>query len=149
MCLTNKTMDTHEKWPQEPTQLKKEEAQEKANMMKAVAEKASSKSEEKLSKEDYDRALEVVEEIKKMAEKEPTTEKILFKLSRLVTKSAYGVQICLTYLSTLPDKFIATSGLIEDRDKTLEKFNDATLELQRLKNEAKKFEENTDKQTDE
>ena len=67
------------------------------------------------------------------------TEKIIFKLARLATKSLYGIQIGMTYLSTLPDSFIATGGLLAEKDETLKKLDDAASELKKLKAEAEEF----------
>jgi hypothetical protein len=129
-----------EKWQNKNVEspLGEDVAQEEANMMKAKLE--GDELGRKLTAEDYDKALEVVEEIKRMAEEEPTTEKILFKFARLTAKSAYGVQKILTYLSTLPDSFIATGGIKREEKETLKKFEDAASELRKLRDEAKKFE---------
>ena len=138
--------------PTEP--LNVDEAHEEANMMKVLARANHDQHEnilasekpadwnmetKNLTAEDYDKALEVVEEMKKMVEEEPLTEKVIFKLARLSAKSVYGFQKLLTHLSTLPDSFIATGGIIREENETLKKLNDASSELQKLKAEAEKW----------
>jgi len=134
-----------EQWPQQP--LNNAEAQEEANMMRAKLEANPERTGqvmetgEKITAEDYDKALEVVEEMKRMAEEEPASKKVMYEMARLATKSKYGIRIGLTYLSTLPDAFWATAGLKDERKEALGKLDDAASELRKLKAEAEKFED--------
>ncbi|MCX6763903.1 MAG: hypothetical protein NTZ97_04220, partial [Candidatus Moranbacteria bacterium] len=115
-----------------------EEAHDLANMMKVElgAIPAYEKYLKPTTAEEYDKALEVVEEIKRMAEEEPLTQKVLYEIARLAVKSSYGVA---EVLAALPEsnpnlKYGETMLWKIDNNKTelLKKLEDATMKLRKL-----------------
>lgn len=135
-----------EKPPQQP--LNEEKAHEEANMMRVKLgidprfgwKMENGRHEGRPTAEDYDKALEVVEEMKSIAEKEPLTKKVLLELARLATKSAFGVYKGFASIASGP---WAGDTAVREIDRTeegvLNEFDDAASELRKLRAEAEEF----------
>ena len=140
--------------PSNKEQLGPEEAQEEANMMRAKAgvrpetgkthrsDKYDPKGRETLP-EDYDKALEVVEEMKQLAANEPSAEKVVLQLGRVVEKTRYIV----VGLLKLPAGILeaVSGGLVEEsfdikHEDLMKRLESASKQLRDLKKEAKAFE---------
>lgn len=140
-----------EQMPQQP--LKKDEAHDEANMIRSELKVDSvlfgrmwkdGRLTEKPKAEDYDRALEVVEEIKLMAEKEPLVQKALIDISRLAVKSGYGVLEVFSALSS-GISGDSTKDIYQDKLEVLKKIESASARLKSLRAGAKEFGESENK----
>lgn len=120
----------------EESRLSEEEARDLANLQRAeigtiagtdvrIAEGLL----QEITAADYDRALETVEELKKLAAEEPATEKVLAILSRATEKARFLVMNAIS---------IGWYPGIEYEEK-MEKLEDAAERLRELKEKAKQY----------
>lgn len=129
--------------------LSKNEAHDEANMMNVkLAEEPDwynkvkrVNGEQKWSPkaEDYDRALEVVEEVKKMVEEEPLTEKVLTNIARLAVKSSFGVAEVFAAMAGISGVSGPAEMIYQKKIKILENLDDASKKLSDLKAKGKEF----------
>jgi len=124
--------------------LNEAEAHEEANMMRVklgVDPEFGWKENGRMpTAEDYDRALKVVEKMKRMAEKEPLTKKVLIELARLATKSAFGLYKGFAFIASGPwAGDIAAREAGREEEGVLNKLDDAASDLRKLKAEAEEF----------
>lgn len=94
--------------------------------------------------EDYDKAFEAIEELKKAAEEEPVTMKVLYKLGRIAHKSALAVPIMLmAFGDLLPPSSGGNSSLREANEEFLSTkvFEDAAARLRKMQKEGKEWSE--------
>lgn len=119
---------------QEP--LENTDAQEKANMMRTILAK---ELKHEPTAEDYNNALQAVEELEKRAKLEPNWEKNFFNLVRSSTRAVEFTADTLLRIITL-NKF----PFPEDRGESpnIQTLSDAAYQLKKLKEEAQKFEQN-------
>ncbi len=127
--------------------LNKDEAHEEANMMNVKLGVDTyfggmrEKNGRKPTAEDYDKALEVVEQMKKMAEEEPLTEKVFSKISRLAVKVGFGIAEVFVVMAA-PGAAMVTgtaTKLEYKKEDVLKKLEDASTKLRELKAEAEEF----------
>lgn len=127
-----------------------EKAQEEANMMWTINKKSETdygrylekmgyKSEERPTVEDYDKALELIEEMKRLADEEPKAKKIFYKLVRAANR---GVQALLLGLGIISSRIINGDSRVffEMFDEGIKKFEDAEKKLRDMKKVAEDFE---------
>jgi hypothetical protein len=126
--------------------LSKNDAKDEANMMESklgvMPDFYGYMRESKRGKptaEDYDKALEVVEEIKKMAEEEPLTKKILTEIARLAVKSSLGVAEVFAAMAGISGVSGPAEIIYQKKIKVLESLEDASTKLKGLKAEAEEF----------
>jgi len=141
-----KSQDTNKQLKKDETEkpLSKDEAHDEANMMNVLLKVdpwfggMREKHGKKPTAEDYDKALEVVEQMKKMAEEEPLTEKALAQVARLAVKGGLGTAEVFAAMSGVgihgPAEIIYQKKL-----KVLENLEDASIKFKKLKAEAEEF----------
>lgn len=114
-----------------PDKLNEKEAHEEAAMMKSILRDEPTHDDYIMPRtaEEYDRALFVVEQIKRMAEEEPLTEKVFCEIARLTAKSGYVVLGFLAYLN----ERILTNKEFSDKENILRSLDDASKKLKDLK----------------
>jgi len=100
----------------------------------------------KTTPEDYDRALEAVEELRQLAEREPDVLKALFKIARVANKSIEGVSYVLSILFVdIPKNIIdGQAGAIPkekaiNHEEMMHRFEDVAFKLNELKKQAEKL----------
>ncbi len=121
--------------PSEEEKMGLEEAQGEANMMRAKLKEAVG---HEPTAADYDEALRLVEEITEAAAKEPTSEKVQNEIMRRlynVSGSISGALISMLSLGSRPNE----KDQAWDAER-MEIWNDAALELKKLKEKAKELE---------
>ncbi|MGC1684863.1 MAG: hypothetical protein WA734_04535 [Candidatus Acidiferrales bacterium] len=111
-----------------PQLLNEAEAREDGDMLRAKLKEMVG---HEPTAEDYDRALQAVEEMKKLAEEEPQFDRIFFKMMRIGNKYFQGMADGLLSLLSM-DKRPNESDL-ENRNWHLHMFEDATSRLQELR----------------
>lgn len=128
-----------------PKRLSKEEAQQEAGMLRAKMEISprTGKGPEglELTAEDYDAALEALNELKELAAKEPAVEKVLATLGRLSAEAAMMVayvieesqQVGSALRNGSPSR---TRTILEYKQAN---FEDAAYKLRQLKEAAKEY----------
>jgi len=131
------------------THLNEDEAHEKANMMRVVASEAPEYSEFKKpkTKEEFDSALEALEQLKKMVEEEPVAQKILGQIARLSIISGYTAWDVMRQISsgsafskhrndTYEETLDFNAEASEKRNVALRSIESASSKLKSLRNDA-------------
>ena len=130
------------------------EAQEEANMLRTkigIAPETGKKEDhdqsyvremfghdigEEPSPEDYDHALEAVEEMKRLSEEEPKGEKLMNELKRIASKTKITGIVLINLFA-----IAGGSGSFElSHQRRMQELEDASQRLKDLKKEAEKFE---------
>ncbi len=138
------------------TRLSEEEAHEEANMLRAslginpesgkiIRETRGflpwQKHFEHLepTAEDYDRALESVQELRKLSEEEPEVEKALYKVGRVIQRGGQILNLALVSVGFIigPPRHFA--DFLDYQRANRQKLADAEKRLQDLKKSGKKF----------
>jgi len=123
--------------------LNEDEAHEEANMMriKAGADPGSKEFLKEFqgpkTKEEYDKALAVVEEIKQMVgKKEPMTQKVFSEISRLAIQSGYGVLMVIAELTRAKAEGKTADEIYQKKNDMLRKIDSASAKLKELQAQA-------------
>ena len=143
-----------EKFTPEENKLSPEDAQQEANMVRAKMgaspetgkiprnwiEAEDPKWGKEPTAEDYEDALGAVEEMKRLAKEEPSTEKVLKLIGRIAERTRDGTMVLLRALSPMPNG-IDSQRFLEKHESIMDQLEDASNKLNELKNKAKKFEQ--------
>ena len=127
----------------------KVDAHEDANMMRVIASEAPEYSEFKKpkTKEEFDNALETLEELKKMVENEPVAQKVLGQLARLAVISGYTAWDVMRQVNagsafskhrndTFEETMEYNTEVSEKRDVVLRSIESVSSKLKSLRNDA-------------
>ncbi len=137
---------------QQDTRLSKDEALDKANMMRGYLgvrsdgnipgkfiETALGGYVERVrpTAEDYDRAIEMVEEIERLAEVEPNTQKFLNGLGRILGGAVSTAEFALLAIGGLGGTTEQRGEALKDASERWHRFDDARSRLRELKKSTK------------
>jgi hypothetical protein len=145
--ITPKSQDINKQLKKDEIEkpLSKDEAHDEANMMNVKLKvdprfgDIREKHGEKPTAEDYDKALEIVEQMKKMAEEEPLTEKVFSGMSRLAVKAGFGTAEVFGAMAGIGGASGPAEMIDQKKIKVLENLEDASTKLKKLKAEAEEF----------
>ena len=127
----------------EEGRLSLEKAQESANMMKTKLEMDedgminSEKEYREPTAEDYEAALQAVEEMEQLAEHEPAAEKMVMLMGRVAERTRDGAMVLLR---TFAMPWGGSAKAEATHASIMERLTDASKKLKDLKDEAKKRE---------
>ncbi|MDO8574567.1 MAG: hypothetical protein Q7R86_02980 [bacterium] len=140
------------------TRLNEGEAHDEANMLRAkmdvnpylgtVKKEASNyygykwKAEVEPTAEDYDKALEAIQELKEAAEKEPGVMKVLYQLGRIVNKSKLATAVVMDSIGGAVGAAIGGGSRLQqsiDEFSNTRLFEDAVARLKKMKKEGKQW----------
>jgi hypothetical protein len=126
-----------------------EKAQEEANIMRVIASDENKSSlrefEKPRTKEEYDKALKVLEQLKQLIKEEPAAEKILGEISRLSIISGYSILSVLDDIAQgSPLRYLypkeyqnnpqkSTFEILDADDKALKRIENVSAKLKYLR----------------
>ena len=117
-----------------PRRLSKEGTQQEAEMLQAHLELSDIKEP---TAEDYDAALEAIEEFRGLAETDPNpTMKAADIFARLGQRSKFALNVFSAAISSHPEAFMLMNKAFSDHEKAMYQLDSAAEKLRKLKEKA-------------